>query len=135
MKRLFCVLVLSILSACGSQPAAFETPTGEVWQVAAAQNAGSFGLLVGNGQIVGIRDQGGVRDLSAPIPFDPNVSTLSVGFHLDADVFGKGAVEPTDIIIAGQRQPDGSFSGIVSIDTDDGPNVEFVKQCTIRQVS
>jgi len=135
MKRFLCVVVLSILSACGSQPAALETPTGEVWQVAAAQNAGSFGLLVGDGQIVGLQDQGGTRTLSVPIPFDPNVSQLSIGFHLDADVFNKGAVEPTDIIIAGQRQPDGSFSGIVSIDVDDTPNVEFVKQCTIKQVS
>jgi len=135
MKRILCVLFLAVLSACGSQPAALETPYGDLWQVAAAQNAGSFGLIVVDGKIVAMQDQGGTRNLAVGVPFDPSVNQLSVGFHLDADVFGHGATQPTDIIIAGQKQSDGSFSGIVSIDTDDGPNVEFVKQCVIKLVS
>jgi len=135
MKRIVGVITLLIISGCGSQQTALQASIDEVWQVKAAQNAGSFGLLIANGMIVGLQDEGGERDLGTPVAWTGGQDQLTVAIHLDADVFGHGATQPTDIIVIGQKQADGSYVGVVSIDTDDGPGVEFVKECTVKQLS
>jgi hypothetical protein len=135
MKRIISLVVLASFTACGTQQSALQGAKGEVWQVAAAQNAGSFGLLVADGQIVGIQDQGGVREIEPDIPFSLAGTQLLIGFQVEADVFGHGATQPTYISVVAQRMPDGTFRGVLSIDTNDSNTIEFVKECTVKRVS
>lgn len=137
MKRFVLLASLLYAAGCGTPaPAGSEIPAGlEVWQVTIAGNNNLFTLGVENGQVKMLGEANGIRTLPQPAAFDTSKSPLQVGFRVDADLFGQGAAETTEILIVAQRQSDGSFAGIVQIRAVNRDNAQYSQTCTVTRTS
>lgn len=136
MKRFMLLVSLLYAAGCGtSAPAPSEIPAGlEVWQVAVAGNNNLFTLGVENNQVEMLGEANGIRTLPQPAAFDASQQNLQVGFLVEADLFSTGAAEPTEIVMVGQRQSDGSFVGIVQIRAVNRDNAQFYQTCTVTRI-